>query len=155
MIVNMASTAGKHGPAYGAVYGATKAGLIAFTQGLRGELHGTGVSATVICPGFTRHGGIYEPDCRRYRQRNPFDHGRHHGRTCGSIRGTLHSHGCSGSHRKLASHATHFCISGIVSTPRRLHHSQNNTPVSEASRRRFAAGRLGQSSRCSTSYGSP
>jgi len=31
-IINMASTAGKHGPAYGAVYGATKAGLIAFTQ---------------------------------------------------------------------------------------------------------------------------
>lgn len=60
MIVNMASTAGKHGPAFGAVYGATKAGLIAFTQGLRGELHGTGVSATVICPGFTRHGGIYD-----------------------------------------------------------------------------------------------
>lgn len=60
MIINMASTAGKQGPAFGGVYGATKAGLIAFTQGLRSELHGTGVSASVVCPGFTKHGGIYD-----------------------------------------------------------------------------------------------
>lgn len=59
-IVNMASTAGKYGPAYGAAYGATKAGQIAFTQSLRGEYHGTGVSASAICPGFASDGGIYE-----------------------------------------------------------------------------------------------
>ncbi len=59
-IVNMASTAGKHGPAYGAAYGASKAGLIAFTQSLRGEYHGTGISASAICPGFTHAGGIYD-----------------------------------------------------------------------------------------------
>lgn len=59
-VINMASTAGKHGPAFGAVYGATKAGLIAFTQGLRGELLAHGITATAICPGFTRSGGIYE-----------------------------------------------------------------------------------------------
>ncbi len=59
-IINMASTAGKHGPAYGAVYGATKAGLIGFTQGLRGELLEQGIRATVICPGFTTNGGIYD-----------------------------------------------------------------------------------------------
>jgi 3-oxoacyl-[acyl-carrier protein] reductase len=59
-IINMASTAGKHGPAFGAVYGATKAGLIAFTQGLRGELLKQGISASVICPGFCRNGGIYD-----------------------------------------------------------------------------------------------
>ena len=59
-IINMASTAGKHGPAYGAVYGATKAGLIAFTQSLRGELIPEGISSTVICPGFTTNGGIYD-----------------------------------------------------------------------------------------------
>lgn len=59
-IINMASTAGKHGPAYGAVYGATKAGLIAFTQSLRGELIPEGISSTVICPGFTTSGGIYD-----------------------------------------------------------------------------------------------
>ncbi|MBL8815714.1 MAG: SDR family oxidoreductase [Planctomyces sp.] len=59
-IVNMASTAGKHGPAFGAVYGATKAGMIAFTQGLRGEFHRQGIRVSVVCPGFTTHGGIYD-----------------------------------------------------------------------------------------------
>ena len=59
-IINMASTAGKHGPAYGAVYGATKAGLIAFTQSLRGELTPCGIRSTAICPGFATDGGIYD-----------------------------------------------------------------------------------------------
>jgi short-subunit dehydrogenase len=59
-IVNMASTAGKYGPAYGAAYGASKAGMIAFTQALRCEYHGTGISASAICPGFASDGGIYE-----------------------------------------------------------------------------------------------
>ncbi|MFN9718753.1 MAG: SDR family NAD(P)-dependent oxidoreductase [Planctomycetota bacterium] len=59
-IVNLGSIAGKHGPAYGAVYGATKAGLIAFTQALRGELRDDGILSTVICPGFATNGGIYD-----------------------------------------------------------------------------------------------
>ncbi|MCH2201200.1 MAG: SDR family NAD(P)-dependent oxidoreductase [Fuerstiella sp.] len=59
-IINMASTAGKHCPAFGAVYGATKAALIGFTEGLRGEYLGRGISATAVCPGFTKDGGIYE-----------------------------------------------------------------------------------------------
>jgi short-subunit dehydrogenase len=59
-IINISSIAGKHGPAYGAVYGATKAGLIAFTQSLRGELAPAGILSTVICPGFATHGGIYD-----------------------------------------------------------------------------------------------
>jgi short-subunit dehydrogenase len=59
-IVNMSSTSGKQGPAFGAAYGATKAALIAFTQSLRGEYRGTGISATAICPGFTDDGGVYE-----------------------------------------------------------------------------------------------
>jgi short-subunit dehydrogenase len=59
-IVNMSSTAGKHGPAYGAAYGASKAGLISLTETLRAEFKGQGVSASVICPGFTHDGGIYE-----------------------------------------------------------------------------------------------
>lgn len=59
-VVNMASVAGKYGPAYGAVYGLTKAGMISFTQSLRGELYKTGVSASAICPGFADNGGIYE-----------------------------------------------------------------------------------------------
>lgn len=60
VIINMASTAGKHGPAFGAVYGASKAGLIAFTQGLRGEFLAEGITATAICPGFAANGGIYD-----------------------------------------------------------------------------------------------
>jgi short-subunit dehydrogenase len=59
-VVNMASTAGKYGPAYGAAYGATKAGLIAFTQAVRAEYRGRGISASAICPGFTDEGGIYD-----------------------------------------------------------------------------------------------
>ena len=59
-IVNMASTAGKFGPGYAAVYGATKAAMIGLTQSLRSEYYGTGVTATAICPGFTDDGGIYE-----------------------------------------------------------------------------------------------
>ena len=59
-IVNMASIAGKQGPAFAAAYGASKAGLIAFTQSLRSEYHGTGISASAICPGFAADGGVYE-----------------------------------------------------------------------------------------------
>jgi len=59
-VVNVSSTAGKQGPAYGAAYAASKAGLIAFTQSLRGEYRGTGISASVLCPGFTHDGGIYD-----------------------------------------------------------------------------------------------
>lgn len=60
VIINMASTAGKHCPPFGSVYGATKAGLIGFTQGLRGEFLSEGISATAICPGFTTSGGVYD-----------------------------------------------------------------------------------------------
>lgn len=59
-IVNMASIAGKQGPAFAAVYAASKAGQIAFTQSLRSEYHGTGISASAICPGFASDGGVYE-----------------------------------------------------------------------------------------------
>jgi short-subunit dehydrogenase len=59
-VINMASTAGKLCPPFGGVYGATKAGLIGFTQGLRGEYLDRGITATAICPGFTKNGGIYD-----------------------------------------------------------------------------------------------
>lgn len=74
-IVNMSSTAGQHGPAYGAAYGASKAGLIAFTESLRAEYHGTGVSASVICPGFTRSGGIYDEIQQRIGRGTPLQMG--------------------------------------------------------------------------------
>ena len=58
-VVNVASLAGKAGPPYEAVYGATKAGLIGFTQSLRREYYGTGVSASVVCPGYVAGAGMY------------------------------------------------------------------------------------------------
>ncbi|UCC84201.1 MAG: SDR family oxidoreductase [Gemmatimonadota bacterium] len=58
-IVNMSSIAGIWGPPFDEVYGATKAGLIGFTQSLRQEYHGTGISASVICPGYVEEAGTY------------------------------------------------------------------------------------------------
>jgi short-subunit dehydrogenase len=57
-IVNISSLAGTHGPAYQEPYAATKAGLINFTTSLRASYRGSGVSASVIVPGFVE-AGIY------------------------------------------------------------------------------------------------
>jgi len=57
-IVNMSSLAGKSGPAFQEPYAASKAGLIAFTTSLRATYRGSGVSASVIVPGFVE-AGIY------------------------------------------------------------------------------------------------
>jgi short-subunit dehydrogenase len=55
-IVTVASVHGKKGQAYHAVYSATKAALIEWSGALRGELRGTGVSASAICPGLVSVG---------------------------------------------------------------------------------------------------
>jgi short-subunit dehydrogenase len=53
VIVNLASTgAFQPGPLM-AVYYATKAHVLSFTEALAEELHGTGVTATALCPGPT------------------------------------------------------------------------------------------------------
>jgi short-subunit dehydrogenase len=70
-IINLGSIAGKHGPAFGAVYGATKAALVAFTQSLRGELSREGILSTVICPGFATQGGIYDEIVRATGNKTP------------------------------------------------------------------------------------
>lgn len=57
-IVNISSLAGKSGPAFQEPYAATKAALTAFTFSLRSSYRGTGVSASVVCPGFVE-AGIY------------------------------------------------------------------------------------------------
>jgi len=57
-IVSMSSLAGKASPAYQEAYAATKAGLVAFTFSLRATYRDTGVSASVIVPGFVE-AGIY------------------------------------------------------------------------------------------------
>ncbi|MGD0454275.1 MAG: SDR family NAD(P)-dependent oxidoreductase [Solirubrobacteraceae bacterium] len=55
----VSSLAGK-APAPGAsIYAASKAGLRAFTAGLRADLHGSGVGASTILPGFIRDAGIF------------------------------------------------------------------------------------------------
>jgi short-subunit dehydrogenase len=58
-VVMMSSLGGKKGSPYSATYAATKAGLIAWTSGLRIELQDTGVSASVICPGFVSEAGMF------------------------------------------------------------------------------------------------
>lgn len=60
-ILNVASLAGHSGLPFVVCYSASKAGLIAFTAGLREELHGSGVSATVVSPGFIGDEGMYVP----------------------------------------------------------------------------------------------
>lgn len=57
-IVNISSLAGKSGPAYQEPYSASKAGLVAFTASLRSTYRNSGVSASVIVPGFVE-AGIY------------------------------------------------------------------------------------------------
>jgi short-subunit dehydrogenase len=58
-VVMMSSLGGKKGSPYSATYAATKAGLIAWNSGMREELRGTGVSTSVICPGFVSEAGMF------------------------------------------------------------------------------------------------
>jgi short-subunit dehydrogenase len=57
--VYIASMAGKVATRGSSVYSATKFGLRGFAQGLRDELHGTGVGISVINPGFIRDAGMF------------------------------------------------------------------------------------------------
>ena len=50
-VLNVASTAAFQPLPRQATYGATKAFVLSFTEALHGDLHGSGVSATVLCPG--------------------------------------------------------------------------------------------------------
>jgi short-subunit dehydrogenase len=52
-IVNVASTGAFQPVPTMAVYGATKAFVLSFTEALWGELEGTGVRALALCPGAT------------------------------------------------------------------------------------------------------
>ncbi|BDZ64234.1 SDR family NAD(P)-dependent oxidoreductase [Agromyces mangrovi Wang et al. 2018] len=58
-VLNVASLAGLAGLPYLVDYSAAKAGLVAFSRALRAELAGTGVSSTVVSPGFIGDEGMY------------------------------------------------------------------------------------------------
>jgi len=53
-IVNISSIASKVPLPWFTLYSASKAALEAFTRGLRIELHGTGVGAMLVCPGYVK-----------------------------------------------------------------------------------------------------
>ena len=53
-IINVSSTAGFQPVPYTSVYGATKAFVTAFSEGLREELNGYGVRVVTLCPGGTK-----------------------------------------------------------------------------------------------------
>lgn len=50
-VLNIASIAGFQPIPYMAVYSATKAFVLTFSEAVQEELHGTGVSVTALCPG--------------------------------------------------------------------------------------------------------
>jgi NAD(P)-dependent dehydrogenase (short-subunit alcohol dehydrogenase family) len=52
LIVNTASIAGKGGQGWLAVYSATKAGVIGFSQALQMEVGSDGIQVTALCPAF-------------------------------------------------------------------------------------------------------
>ena len=58
-IVNIASMAGVLGMPFASVYSATKAALVGFGASLTGELDGSGVAVSTVCPGFVRDAGMF------------------------------------------------------------------------------------------------
>ena len=51
-VVNLASIAGESPAPWLSVYGATKAGVIAYTQAMNKELNGEGIRSVALCPGW-------------------------------------------------------------------------------------------------------
>src|SRR5690606_37851261 len=51
-IVNISSFAGLAGAPNMASYATAKAGVVALSEGLRAELHGSGIKVSVVCPSF-------------------------------------------------------------------------------------------------------
>ncbi len=58
-VIHIASLAGRLGMPFGAVYSGSKGGLAEFSLSLHGELEGTGVTSSVICPGFIAEAGMF------------------------------------------------------------------------------------------------
>jgi short-subunit dehydrogenase len=58
-LVFISSLSGKSGAPGSSIYSATKFGLRGFSQGLREDLHGTGVGVSTVFPGFIRDAGMF------------------------------------------------------------------------------------------------
>lgn len=58
-LIMIGSLSGKAGSPRSSIYNATKFGLRGFAFGLAQDLAGTGVSATVVAPGFVREAGMF------------------------------------------------------------------------------------------------
>lgn len=58
-VLQLASLAGKMALPYASLYAASKHGLVGFTHALHTELRGTGVHASVVCPGFIADEGLW------------------------------------------------------------------------------------------------
>jgi NAD(P)-dependent dehydrogenase (short-subunit alcohol dehydrogenase family) len=52
LVVNVSSTAGKHGVPGIAVYSAVKHGVVGFTEAMNRELSAAGIKSCALCPGF-------------------------------------------------------------------------------------------------------
>lgn len=65
-VINIASLAGKSATPYNVPYSAAKGGLILFTHSLWAELRGTGVSCSVVVPGFISDTGIFADKQREH-----------------------------------------------------------------------------------------
>ena len=61
-VINVASIAAFLPIPNSVLYGTVKRFLVSFTEGLRQELHGSGVTAQALCPGWTRTELIDRPD---------------------------------------------------------------------------------------------
>ena len=58
-VVNIASLAGRTGMPFGAAYSGSKGGLAEWSISLAAETRGSGVSVSVICPGFVDETGMF------------------------------------------------------------------------------------------------
>jgi uncharacterized protein len=58
-VVFVSSLSGKAASPVSSMYNATKFGLRGFALAVRQDLHGTGVSASVVCPGFISDAGMF------------------------------------------------------------------------------------------------
>lgn len=67
-ILNVGSTSAFQPVPHMAVYGASKSYIMHFTEALHAELHGTGVTATVLSPGVTATGFLERADMGNWSQ---------------------------------------------------------------------------------------